>query len=539
MTNRIASWAIMLQVSLALTGSLQAQNPVTLFVSAKMDLFRAGGYDDGSDGIAPLVFSFPAAAGRIMTFPSVGGAWSCSPSVPEFGADGTLTGCFQPGGQNINDPGGPFSGSHLTDFEGALAGVFLEDTLPGSPPPALRFYVNDASEGGTQTDFKALSPLIGQVFFIGDGLTNTGIGSVQSFRVPSSATHLYLGYIDSCNGGPIPGCYSDNRGTLFAVVQLTDYQLNWVAPTLSPAPSARADVALTYDAASNNTLVFGGDNARLPGVMYGDTWVWRGAWTQLSPVDSPSPRGAAGMAYDPTTGTVVLFGGTDPNGIVFGDTWTWDGVNWTQQFPPASPPARTAIDSMAYDPISQTVVLFGGFASSTGDYGAPPFGDTWVWNGRAKTWTQKFPRSSPSPRGASIAYDATTKNVVLFGGNNGGGDCCRIYYGDTWTWDGSNWTQQFPAISPSPRTGQSMAYDAGSGKVIVFGGTSGPPEGLNDTWAWDGNTWKQLRSTQPTGLWGTSMDFDALTGGLVLFGGELSGDAVTNTTWLFVPVPIP
>jgi hypothetical protein len=32
-----------------------------------------------------------------------------------------------------------------------------------------------------------------QLFFIGDGLTGTGSGSVQTFIVPSGATQLYLG----------------------------------------------------------------------------------------------------------------------------------------------------------------------------------------------------------------------------------------------------------------------------------------------------------------------------------------------------------
>ncbi len=83
-----------------------------------------------------------------------------------------------------------------------------------------------------------------------------------------------------------------------------------------------------------------------------------------------------------------------------------------------------------------------------------------------------------------------------------------------------------------------MAYDAILGQVIVFGGTSGPPEALNDTWAWDGKTWKKLKvANQPSSRYVSSMDFDPLNGGLVLFGGELSGDIVTNQTWLLVPVP--
>ncbi|MGA3076731.1 MAG: kelch repeat-containing protein [Bryobacteraceae bacterium] len=535
----LAALALALLAALPLPG----QNQVNLTVDATMDIYRAGGYNDGSNGIAPVVFSFPARAWRTMKLPSVGGAWSCQNGYPDYGADGETSGyCVVAGGPTNFNSIGPLSGYHLTDFVGALAGVFLEDTLPASAAPALRFYVSDNSEGGIQTDFPALSPQIGQVFFIGDGLTGTGSGEMQTFKVPPTATHLYLGYVDNCMapGNTAPGCYSDNVGSLNLTVRLQDYVPDWVEPTLSSAPSARDVAAMTYDSATYSTVLFGGSSAFFPGVSYGDTWIWRRGWTQLSPAASPPERGGAGMAYDPATGTVVLFGGSDnSSGAVLGDTWTWDGVTWTQQFPPVSPPARSPRYSMVYDAATETVLLFGGLGASTGDYGAVPFGDTWEWNGRTKTWTQQLPSSSPSPRSASLAYDPIAKTAVLFGGDNGGGDCCRIYYNDTWTWDGVNWTELSPASSPTARTAQSMAFDATLGQVVVFGGTSGPPQALNDTWGWNGTTWIQLSlANQPSARYWPVMDFDPLSDGLVLFGGELTGDVVTNQTWLLVPVPI-
>src|ERR1700728_4007926 len=55
-------------------------------------------------------------------------------------------------------------------------------------------------------------------------------------------------------------------------------------------------------------------------------------WTQQSPPTSPAIRDGATMAYDFSTGQLVLFGGLGGSGV-FGDTWTWDGTNWTQQTP--------------------------------------------------------------------------------------------------------------------------------------------------------------------------------------------------------------
>lgn len=210
-----------LLISLVLTGSLQAQTFAKLSVSAHMDIWQAGGYSDGSDGVPPAAYTFPAAAGQLLRFVKVAGSWTCSGGVPAYGPDGTTGACDNPGeAQHIN-PIGPFSGYNTTDFTGALAGMFLENSLPVSTPPSLTFYDSDSSGGGIQTDFFALRPLIGQVFFIGDGSTGTGTGLVQVFAVPPTATHLYLGFVDACSGGGgAPGCYFDNEGSVTAILLL-------------------------------------------------------------------------------------------------------------------------------------------------------------------------------------------------------------------------------------------------------------------------------------------------------------------------------
>jgi hypothetical protein len=168
---------------------------------------------------------------------------------------------------------------------------------------------------------------------------------------------------------------------------------------------------------------------------------------------------------------VVLFGGTPDGSTVLGDTWTWDGSNWTLQTPAASPSARGGA-VMATDPATGHVVLFGG--DSTG--GSTLLGDTWTWDG--SNWTLQTPAASPPARGyAAMAADPATGHVVLFGGTPGG-----TVLADTWTWDGSNWTLQAPAASPPARYGATMATDP-SGRVLLFGGTPGGGTVLGDTWS--------------------------------------------------------
>jgi hypothetical protein len=68
----------------------------------------------------------------------------------------------------------------------------------------------------------------------------------------------------------------------------------------------------------------------------------------------------------------------------------------------------------------------------------------------------------------------------------------------TWTFDGTKWTQRHPATSPSPGLWVfQMAYDPTNRLAVFFCGetTSGKASYPLDTWAWNGSDWKKLAST--------------------------------------------
>ena len=186
-------------------------------------------------------------------------------------------------------------------------------------------------------------------------------------------------------------------------------------------------------------------------------------------------RDGMAIAYDAGHNQVVLFGGGPGDPSSFADTWVWDGTNWTQKFPATSPPARSG-HRMAYDTARGQIVLFAGRGGSDGN---TFFNDTWVWDGT--NWTQKFPAASPpTPRFQyGFAYDAVRQQVVLFGGQ---GPNNTPIYNDTWVWDGTTWTQQLPATSPPGRTLPAMAYDEPRAQIVLFGGFTGSFS--NDTWVW-------------------------------------------------------
>jgi hypothetical protein len=82
-----------------------------------------------------------------------------------------------------------------------------------------------------------------------------------------------------------------------------------------------------------------------------------------------------------------------------------------------------------------------------------------------------------------MAFDSRQGKTILFGGDHvSPGHLGPI--NDTWAWDGSAWTQVVTSIAPSPRAGQSMAFDSGRGRSVLFGGTDEGFPGVfyNDTW---------------------------------------------------------
>ena len=310
--------------------------------------------------------------------------------------------------------------------------------------------------------------------------------------------------------------------------------LNWYDVSYQgSAPSDREDMAMAYDPVIHATLMFGG--CCNPTEMYGETWIFGeglgDGWHQLSPSLSPSPRMGSAITYDGAAGNIVLFGGCSGSVTTctfLNDTWTWDGITWRQQFPPVRPSPRAT--SMAYDAATGTSVLFGG----TGSGGS--LADTWTWDGVAKTWTKQAPAGSPSARQAPLAYDAARQTVLLFGGTNwkvevpGSGGTA---YDDTWTWDGTTWTKQFPSASPSARSYFSMAYDAVLQHVVLFGGAVGGDwtHSADDTWIWNGFNWAQFDpATTPFNRYNYGMDYDSEQKVIVMFGGDSTGPSL-NDTW--------
>lgn len=122
---------------------------------------------------------------------------------PFFGPAGNTT-----GGSDLTSLDGI---SGYKGPQGALAGVFLNDDIPnGAVAPGTLDFTGALADAGS------LTPLLGQVFYIGSGVTSAA--AFKQFIAPTGATRLFFAIPDGFGFGGAPGAYDDNDGAYRIVV---------------------------------------------------------------------------------------------------------------------------------------------------------------------------------------------------------------------------------------------------------------------------------------------------------------------------------
>lgn len=292
------------------------------------------------------------------------------------------------------------------------------------------------------------------------------------------------------------------------------------------SPPYRSMEGLAFDATTGFVVMFGGSDTT---GLLGDTWAFLGStWLQQAPATSPTARTNMQLAQSPTAARVVLFGGAVGPGAVDAATWEYDvgATNWIDMTPLLGPsPAARQHANLVYDSQRGRTVLFGGTNGTSSSF----FGDTWEWNG--STWTNTTPPVSPTSRAwHSMTYDSVRGRTVLFGGYNGS------QLGDTWEWDGVTWTQVLTATAPPPRSSGAIAYDVASRRVVLFAGSYGWPNGLDDTWHYDGTNWylSPPSGPLPPPQYLHRMIGCPALGGVLVYGAYGNGWSPLNDTWLYV-----
>lgn len=306
---------------------------------------------------------------------------------------------------------------------------------------------------------------------------------------------------------------------------------DWAKKTMLNAATRGIGQASAYDARTNRVILFGGSSVLGNTISAYTSIVASNRFViPVTPPARPSARTLTASATDPVTNTVWVYGGLDEfKGFYHEELWGYRNNQWFRPSATENKPTGCTSPLGAFDTDrGRFVVVCSG-------------GVTHEWNGVA--WQKFEPSKKPDARQfAAMVYDQKLKKTVLFGGFSG-----NNYNDQTWTWDGSSWTEV--KINDRDRPGRrglmAMWYDPLAQKTILYGGFGRQSidddiERFSDMWAFDGSKWTKLNVTETPGMrFGPQIAVNPTTGRLLLFGGlraqQLDEDSITqffdNDTW--------
>ncbi|HBU48121.1 MAG TPA: hypothetical protein DEB46_07390, partial [Myxococcales bacterium] len=285
-------------------------------------------------------------------------------------------------------------------------------------------------------------------------------------------------------------------------------------------PPARARGMAVYDPTGDQMVIFGGRFRRRDRgeyVNFKDVWALdleNKTWRQIETGSGgPTARSNPAGGFDRQRGEMIVFGGnTSRNGLAFGpqndtyalnmETGTWRSIRAEGERPEARLFHAAAVDSEG-----QRLFIYGGGDANA--WQGPFLGDLWVLDLEEQRWEQLHNgRGANVPMGriwATVAYDATSDRLLLFGGHNDG-DLANN--NDTWSFDLSerewiNLTEgetieeaafgfcDFPPNftvpdleAPERRSAHLSAMDETRGEWILFAGETDCGI-IDDVWVFD------------------------------------------------------
>ena len=460
----------------------------------------------------------------------VGGSVTFTAGVTQAGStvtSGTVT--FTIGGNN-NCGGGTVISSNVSLASGQAS---ASTTFASSGSFTIRACYSGFGNGSTalQSSNASLTQIVNKITPVitwGNPLTITYGTALSSTQLNATASAL---------GTSVSGtfAYNPSAGTVLNAGSGQTLSVIFTPSDTNTYTSAAASVTINVNQASTITTL--------------------GSWSQLAPTGTGPAQGLFGMSIvEDSSGNLIMFGGS--TGSPTNDVWVLSGGNglggtpvWTKLSPAGSPPAPRFNHAAVYDSATNSMIIYGGCEG-----GCFPIGnDAWVLShangiGGTPTWSL-LTFSGPSSGGRqnmAKAYDPTSNQAIIFGGQNGGGSGGATFP-EVWVLSHANGTGGSAVWSklttsgtiPPGQYGPSSFYDVTNNRLTVAGGAaqgSGVPtnavyvlthaNGLGGTPTWT-NLVAEGAAGSPAGFGSYPAAYDATNnqGILVESGG-------TNNLWL-------
>ena len=289
-----------------------------------------------------------------------------------------------------------------------------------SAPPARRFHAF-AHLAGAQILFGGVDERTDTVF--GDTWRYDGVAWTSLGSNGPGPRQRFAACTDSARGMLVVFGGSDANAQVLGDTWQFDGS-TWLPVLTTNAPAPRLGAAMAFDAVRGRVVMFGGGPTG--SAPTDETWEFDGVtWTQRTPANAPSARQGHAMTFDSARGVVLLFGGLPAGASAFdAQTWQWDGTDWPQLVTATTPPAAV-FPAMTFFDAHGVAVLTSGTGS-----GSQPLA-TFVHDGTDWSVGPSAPAALSTRQGQALAYDPLREMVVLFGGARvalGG----AVPFADTW-----------------------------------------------------------------------------------------------------------
>lgn len=247
-------------------------------------------------------------------------------------------------------------------------------------------------------------------------------------------------------------------------------------------------------------------------------FVWKSTdganWEKLPDIPNQwSVDPASGqLCYDSTNGVLYAF-------ALRADTtsaqlYKWEGGEWQTAGDPM--PAYDGYHGnwcygrMVYHAKNQTMLLFGV---------GPSRNETWSFDGTS--WTQQSPTNVPVGRNnCQMAYDPIREETLMYAGDG---------YSDTWVWNGSDWISKTPVSNPPDNTGSyGVTWHPGYQGVVI-------PVSTRELWVWNGVTWRKEATTGliSEGLQNFSVAYHAASAKMIAVSSGSQVKSLKDQSWSF------